>query len=391
VLHFFTAVAVHSCMSSFFARPWQSTGETRADADVCAVCLGPCEDPCFTPCGHTYCRRCIVRVLDMRAPSWLGSCPLCLRKISLYSIRDASGVPLAEASVTSLYGGVYVQVGGLGIASYHFDNERDCYISYERAPPQWKLDDGSAPPSKVPFEAASFEPETRTFRGTVNWTPSFDGDLEWKFSIVFAEDFCCIVDGNIEAVKLSGVRDDSHYVAPWERESPRSLTYWQWKPPPTSLFNSVFVQGQHYAWNLEGIASYHFNSEEDSHISYSSAPPQWVLGDGSAPPRKKRFRDVSYDNTARIFKGTVDWEVPFDGYVRWEYEIHFDEEFSKIVGGRIHLFSASGGHMERRFMDPSIGPNRPLMYVRKPDALMTPQMRDNRAFLHDESDEAEQE
>jgi uncharacterized membrane protein YagU involved in acid resistance len=281
---------------------------------------------------------------------------------------------------------VYVQVGGLGIASYHFDNERDCYISYERAPPQWKLDDGSAPPSKVPFEATSFEPETRTFRGTVNWTPSFDGSRKWKFSIVFAEDFCCIVDGKVEAVKLSGARDDVQYVAPWEQHTPRSLMYWKWTPPPTSLFNSVFVQGQQYSWTLEGMASYHFNSEDDSHISYSRAPPQWVLDDGSAPPRIKRFRDVVYDNTARIFKGTVLWEVPFNACVRWEYEIHFDEQFSKIVGGRVHLFDTSGSRRERRFVDPTSGPEEPLMYVRKPDALLTPQMTVNWATLHESND-----
>ena len=56
-----------------------------------------------------------------------------------------------------------------GVASYHFDSPEQCYISYANAPETWLLDDGSKPPRQKDFELMSYEPSSRTFKGTINW------------------------------------------------------------------------------------------------------------------------------------------------------------------------------------------------------------------------------
>ncbi|CRG86769.1 hypothetical protein PISL3812_03781 [Talaromyces islandicus] len=44
----------------------------------CQVCYGLMVDPLTSPCGHTFCRRCVARVLDHS-----NLCPICRRKLSL--------------------------------------------------------------------------------------------------------------------------------------------------------------------------------------------------------------------------------------------------------------------------------------------------------------------
>lgn len=44
----------------------------------CQVCYGLMIDPLTSPCGHTFCRRCVARVLDHS-----NLCPICRRKLSL--------------------------------------------------------------------------------------------------------------------------------------------------------------------------------------------------------------------------------------------------------------------------------------------------------------------
>lgn len=44
----------------------------------CQVCYGLMLDPLTSPCGHTFCRRCVARVLDHS-----NLCPICRRKLSM--------------------------------------------------------------------------------------------------------------------------------------------------------------------------------------------------------------------------------------------------------------------------------------------------------------------
>lgn len=312
----------------------------------------------------------------MRAPEWSGSCPLCRCHVSVYSLRDASGGPLVTPQVSSPFGSVFVQSGGLGVASYHFNAEDDCYISYTAAPPTWLLSDGSVPPSKKPWSLATYDPEARTFHGTVEWDPPFGKDVRWDHKIVFSEDFVGIVGGHVVSIQADGSSETVFFGVPWEDNWEQRLTYLRWTPPPSSPFGSVYVQGRMYSSGLEGVASYHFASESDCYISYSNAPSDWLLDDGSPPPARKPFTQISYDPVKKTLRGTIEWVPSFDGSVRWEYTIRFAEDFGSIVGGRMIPYRSSWlGQIPcpgRSFGDPGDGSRwneGRLFYAQKPTVL----------------------
>lgn len=334
--------------------------ETEGQSD-CPICLGPLKSPCQAACGHVFCRRCIIQAFAMRPPSWAGECVLCRRPASMYSLMDPEGNPLARPSITSLFGCVFVQRSSrLGFASYHFDAEDDCYISYEGAPNSWRLDDGSKPPERKPFQDCRYDPSTRTFQGVVDWDPPFFGDTHWEYTLTFAEDFSAVVDG-----VMTGHGPPMSFRPPWQPHEERCLSYLRWTPPPADVFGSVYVQGMHYADALEGVASYHFDSEADCYISYARAPDSWCLDDGSRPPDKKPFRDCSYDAATRTFRAVVDWEPGFQGASHCEYELVFAEDFSSVSGGRVLARDADPPSL--RFLAPGTLPDGPcLYYVRRP-------------------------
>jgi len=351
----------------------RATEEELATQD-CSICLGPFQEPCQAPCGHVYCRGCLHRALAVGPPSWCGACPLCRRVTSLCEVRDLrSGVELASAAVTSLFGTVFVQRYGLGCASYHFEGEDVCYISYANVPASCKLDNGCRPPTKKYFEKQSWDPDTRTFRGTITWDPKFNGESKWDYELVFAADYFGVVAGH---VVVDGGQERIAFRPPWEDEA-GGLNYLRWTPPPTTVFGSVFVQGFFYHAALEGIASYHFCTRDHCYISYASAPSQWGgLDDGSALPERKVFCAHEYDASARTFRGMVEWEPTLKGAACWEYQMVFAEDFSRIVGGFFRSFRPDGTFMgEKDFVDPEVTVANQwnvhgMRYVRKPGVLM---------------------
>jgi len=233
--------------------------------------------------------------------------------VSVYNLRDANGVVLAVPEIKTVYGCTFVQLARLGHASYHFESEDNCYICYANAPAVWLLDDGTPPPERKPWEDASYDPGAYTFRGTVRWDPAFNGDSRCDYEIVFAEDFSGVVGGQVVATSSRGKTKITRFIAPWEANPDHSLLYIRWTPPPSTIFGNVYVQGLSYSPSLEGVASYHFNSESDCYISYSKAPEAWRLEDGSAPPKKKPFVDVHYNAIARTFRGSVEWDPSCGG------------------------------------------------------------------------------
>ncbi|KAJ5870430.1 hypothetical protein N7455_005371 [Penicillium solitum] len=60
----------------------------RAELD-CQVCYALVLDPMTTPCGHTFCRKCVARVLDHT-----DLCPICRRKIGMTS--DLQSEPINQ-------------------------------------------------------------------------------------------------------------------------------------------------------------------------------------------------------------------------------------------------------------------------------------------------------
>lgn len=66
------------------------TGAMRGEAD-CKVCYAIFYDPVTTACGHTYCRPCLQRSLDIHP-----SCPLCRRGLSANTYFRAESSPANE-------------------------------------------------------------------------------------------------------------------------------------------------------------------------------------------------------------------------------------------------------------------------------------------------------
>mmetsp|Transcript_38782 Transcript_38782/g.128051 ORF Transcript_38782/g.128051 Transcript_38782/m.128051 type:complete len:477 (-) Transcript_38782:62-1492(-) len=108
----------------------------------------------------------------------------------------------------------FLQGSRVGLASYHFgpsgDGAEGSHISYAAADPSWRLDDGSAPPPRVPFLEPTYDAASRTFRGSVDWSPtSFHGDERWEYLMTFSESFDRIADGRVNAFRPGGEPGDT--------------------------------------------------------------------------------------------------------------------------------------------------------------------------------------
>ena len=300
--------------------------------DNCPICLNELAAAVRTQCGHVFCGTCFSRSQEQAAMHFQQTCPYCRQEVSLYTTVDVvSGEPLRRPDVDSIYGCVFLQAGARGMASYHFVDADDCYISYEAAPDDWRLDDGSPPPERKRFEAPTYDASTRTFHGTIDWSDNlFHGDARWEYTMVFSESFNIIRGGQMQAYAPDG-------SSTRRNRFPHELKYWR-EVPVDTIFGQVFVQG-----NRRGLASYHFESPNECYISYDSAPEQWTRADGSPPPRHKLFESPTYDAATRTFRGTIDWgDNPFGDSARWEYEMVFADDFSAIVSGQVNDFKPDG-------------------------------------------------
>ncbi|UJR15730.1 hypothetical protein I4U23_002665 [Adineta vaga] len=52
---------------------------------ICSICHSPLIDPCCTPCGETFCRKCIMNWMETK----INSCPHCRQKLSMNSLTLA--------------------------------------------------------------------------------------------------------------------------------------------------------------------------------------------------------------------------------------------------------------------------------------------------------------
>lgn len=126
-------------------------------------------------------------------------------------------------------------------------------------------------------------------------------------------------------------------------------------PEVASPIGQCYLQG-----GSEGVASYHFEPDASgalsaAFISYSNAPPDWKLDDGSRPPARKHFIEPRYDAASRTFTGTIVWAdgsqpgedgaspaATFGGEARWEYTMVFSESFRIICGGGLRRYGVDG-------------------------------------------------
>ena len=88
---------------------------------------------------------------------------------------------------------------GVGQASYHFVSPSKNYISYEKAPPEWGMDNGQKLTAQKDFIEVSWDFEERQFNGEVNWNDpegtSVSGTNYWVYELQFSEDYGYIQAG----------------------------------------------------------------------------------------------------------------------------------------------------------------------------------------------------
>ena len=195
----------------------------------CPICLREIEPDleARTICGHVYCMICLFKVLRTS-----NHCPYCRAPMT---VRDVSwrGAFLVKPTLNP-FGSIYVQGGTIGLASYHFDEDlTQCYISYVRAHNSWRLMDNSRPPNKKFFEGATYNDETRTFYGIINWGNNpfrtQENITRWEYNFTFSEDFSHIISGTCKMFDKDDQEQESHTfqpsydVGPPGKESTRRL------------------------------------------------------------------------------------------------------------------------------------------------------------------------
>ena len=86
-----------------------------------------------------------------------------------------------------------------------------------------------------------------------------------------------------------------------------------------------------------GVASYHFQAEDNIYINYDNAPSEWQLDDGRPISKRKAFTKTSFSTSPHLFRGIIDWSTPeksaVAGDVKWIYEMHFSDDYKRIIGG----------------------------------------------------------
>ncbi len=75
----------NSQVDTLVANQMQALARQELD---CQVCYALYYDPVTTPCGHTFCRHCLCRVLD-----YTTSCPFCRRALSLRTLINKESSP----------------------------------------------------------------------------------------------------------------------------------------------------------------------------------------------------------------------------------------------------------------------------------------------------------
>ena len=175
------------------------TGETE-----CPICFDEISNKCISSCNHVFCQDCILKVFISEHQN---ICPLCRHPLTLNDVKSLHvNKTLYSMCNFKILGAVYVQGShteyDLGLASYHFESETDCYISY--ASPHcmmWpSLDNGERPPVKKPFVNVTIDENGRTFRGDIVWHPtSWRHDKLWVYEMHFSEDYNSIESGTFVA------------------------------------------------------------------------------------------------------------------------------------------------------------------------------------------------
>ncbi|KII85974.1 hypothetical protein PLICRDRAFT_70406, partial [Plicaturopsis crispa FD-325 SS-3] len=114
---------------------------------TCIICLEPYKNPVCIPCGHVFCHRCLIRVIQFSKPyTTHQQCPVCRNSYTIAAI-DPSLIPSH-------------------LRPYIQSSIRRVYIDMPEAPPLAAgADSGTAPlPKPTPEEYAQTQAENRWLR-----------------------------------------------------------------------------------------------------------------------------------------------------------------------------------------------------------------------------------
>ena len=76
------------------------------------------------------------------------------------------------------------------------------------------------------------------------------------------------------------------------------------------------------------------------------------------------MKNLKYESEKRLLTGLVHWPKIYFGSKIWEYEIEFDADFEKIIGGSIYHYDENGDYFDcYPLCDPDL-PNQHFKLVR---------------------------
>ena len=100
---------------------------------------------------------------------------------------------------------------GGGDASYHFVKEDNVFINWKHFKND-TFENGFSLPETKRFTNISFDPETRTFFGELDFSPdSVEGATLWKYGMIFSEGYQQIIDGEFSAFNEKGEEVNMRY------------------------------------------------------------------------------------------------------------------------------------------------------------------------------------
>jgi hypothetical protein len=362
-------------MAELQPTPSDPSSSFDSQEEICPICLLPQSDErkfCTAPCSHRFCVPDAERVLLTKTrlaatndatsadphqliPT-LGRCPICRQALNLFDLQHDENGNLYEKNTDSLSWPVYGKIYS------ERNNSKGLRVSFEATGPtlSWYSDGISdEAPNVVAFQPGShFHAQSRTFHGQIDvqqehqGSEFFGGATSLTCIFQFSSDLRFIAVGALMSdcrfVKFLGVggillcSSGGHLETTHERPAYGSDTLW----------GNTFCQGFKV-----GLASYQFlvASSDDNDDDASSTPSttqayisyehpisfQWPpLDDGSPVPARVYFRDISFDETKRIFRGSICWlqdyGTTWQGFKKWIYEMKFDSKFTFIASGSVH-------------------------------------------------------
>ena len=76
-------------------------------------------------------------------------------------------------------------------------NNKGPYVCFKKAPDDWKLETGEKLPDKIVFTNASYDADTRSFKGDINFNPPSNTKVtKWECVMIFSADFTHIESGH---------------------------------------------------------------------------------------------------------------------------------------------------------------------------------------------------